>query len=239
MVEIHDGIYAVDIALYIEEFGMLVFSDFHMGYEEKLTSRGALIPRFQFKDTIARLDGVFNVVGGVETIVINGDVKNEFGSISTQEWRDVLKLFDYLAEKCEKIIIVKGNHDTMIGPIARKRSIEVRVDYKIGDVLIAHGDTISGKDKLKGVKVLLIGHDHPALGVREHRRVEMVKCFLKGTWKRKVLIVQPSFNVVVEGTDVLQGKFLSPYLSKGVKNFEVFVALGGEVLAFGKVGNIE
>ena len=31
-----------------------------------------------------------------EQVIINGDLKHEFGTISDQEWRDVLKIFDLI-----------------------------------------------------------------------------------------------------------------------------------------------
>lgn len=230
----------VDLALYVEERGLLVLSDFHIGYEEALQSR-ALLPRFQFNDTLTRLDGIFAKLKDkkISTIILNGDLKHEFGTISSQEWRDVLRLLDYLRQRCERIVIVKGNHDVQLGPIARKRDVEVVVYYRVGEILVAHGDEIMPAERTKSVKTIIIGHEHPALAVRDGRRVEMVKCFLKGKWKRKTLIVQPSFNLVVEGTDVLHGEFLSPYLQDGIESFDIYaVPRQGEVLYFGRIGNL-
>ena len=242
MVYITPHIEIVDLALYIPLSGTIIFSDFHIGYEEALASAGALIPRFQFGDTLKRLEGIFAALRGkaVKTIVINGDLKHEFGAISAQEWRNILKLLDYFAGKAERIIIVKGNHDVMLGPVARKRNLRMVTEYRVGESLIAHGDAIAEKTKLQGIRTIIIGHEHPALGVREHRRVELVKCFLKGVWKRRTLIVQPSFNLLVEGTDVLQGRFLSPYLQQPLGAFEVYaVPKPGEVLYFGRIRGLK
>lgn len=240
MVYIDKGIVAIDLALYIPAARAIIFSDFHVGYEEMLNTQGTLIPRFQLKDTLARLDGIFDRINEpVETVIINGDLKHEFGGISAQEWREVLKLLDYFSKKAERTIIVKGNHDVALGPIARKRKVEVVTDYVVGDILVSHGDEVADEEELKKIKTIIIGHDHPAIGVREHRRVETFKCFLKGKWKSKTLIVQPSFNVLVEGTDVLAGEFLSPYLQRAIGNFEAWVvARPDEVLYFGRIRNI-
>lgn len=240
MIKINLEVAAVDLALYIPKNKTLIFSDFHLGYEEALTSRGTLVPRFQFRDTIDRLEKIFALVGNVKKIVVNGDLKHEFGSISAQEWREVLKLLDYFAERCGKVVIVKGNHDAAIGAIARKRGIEIVKDCVIGSTLIVHGDKVIGTEKLEGIKTVIIGHEHPALGLRENKRFELFKCFLKGKWKGKALIVQPSFNLLQEGTDVLNGTFLSPYLKGAdLRNFEVWaVAKPGETAYFGKIKNI-
>jgi len=49
-----------------------------------------------------------------EKIIINGDLKHEFGNISEQEWREVLKLLAFIGGKCNEVIIVKGNHDWLV-----------------------------------------------------------------------------------------------------------------------------
>jgi hypothetical protein len=57
---------------------------------------------------------------------------------------------------------------------------------------------------------------------------------LKGTWKKKELIVMPSFNPLVEGTDIVKEQLLSPFLDK-IDDFEVWISRQEEVLNFGKV----
>lgn len=258
MISITNKIKIIDLALYIPKNEVLIFSDFHMGYEEVLNAQGILLPRFQFKDTITRLDSIFAQLKDkkIKTIVINGDLKHEFGSIRNQEWREVLHLIDYLAQHAEEVVIVKGNHDAMLNPIVQKRSIKLVVDYALDDILISHGDEIAEEEKQKKAKTIIIGHDHPAIGIRENNRREVFKCFLKRVWKKKMIIVQPSFNVLVEGSDILKEKALSPYLQDSLKNVEVWVvvernaqntreekpptaAKSHEVLYFGKVGDMQ
>ena len=233
--QIHKGIEMHDLGIYLAKHNALIFSDFHLGFEETLNTRGSLVPRFQFKDTITLLDKICaNIQQPIETIILNGDIKHEFGTITTQEWREVLKLIDFLLTKCKKIIIVKGNHDMTLSVIAKKRNMCIVKNLRMGDILIAHGDSIDKEALEKTVKTIIIGHDHPAFAVRDNRRVELFKCYLKGTWKRKTLIVQPSFNTVREGTDVLQGRFLSPYLGQQIDNFEVWV-VADQTRYFGRV----
>ena len=237
MVLITQDIDIIDLALHLKEHQTLIFSDFHIGYEEMLNKQGILLPRFQWDDIVKRLELTFSrIKKNIKTIVINGDLKHEFGSISSQEWREILKLFDYFSTKAEDVIIVKGNHDVMLEPIARKRNIHLVEDHRVGNILIMHGDEIAGKEKLEGIETLIIGHDHPAIGIREHRRTETVKCFLKGKWKRRTIIAQPSFNPLIEGSDIFKEKMLSPYLQQLLNGFEVWIIpQPGEVLYFGKV----
>jgi putative SbcD/Mre11-related phosphoesterase len=197
-IEIDKGIEIIDLALLVGD--VLVLADFHIGYEEALTKQGVLIPRFQFKDTMDRLEKIFNFLGknnkAIGTVVINGDLKHEFGQISMQEWREALKVFDFLAEKCDKIVLIKGNHDTILGPIAEKRALEVVEEFVVDDILIAHGHKLSETLNFNKCNTIIIGHEHPAVSLRENPdsvRVEKFKSFLKGKYKEKTLIVQPSF----------------------------------------------
>lgn len=235
--EISKSVEIIDLALYLRDFDTLVFSDFHVGYEEMLNKQGVLVPRFQFKDIITRLDKIFEKINKVKRIIVNGDLKHEFGTISEQEWRDSLKLLDYLGKHGEELVLVRGNHDTILGPIAEKRNLKIVEHFVLGEVLICHGDKIiqtAGK-----IKTIIIGHEHAAVSLQEGGRVEMFKCFLKGKFERKEIIVMPSFNPISYGSDVIKEKRFSPYLTGSLDNFEVFVVSEKEVLDFGKLKGLK
>lgn len=229
------GIEMVDLGLWIKEHKLLVFADFHIGYEEALNRQGILMPRFHFKDIIQRLGKILAKVKP-DVIIINGDVKHEFGRISEQEWRETLKLIEFLAKHCKRLLLTKGNHDTKLGPIAGKRNIEIIDSFIAGEILIIHGDKIP-KD-MKRFKTIIIGHEHPAVSIHERGRTEKFKCFLAGKYKTKQLIVQPSFNLVTEGTDVLKDKTLSPFLKQSLSSFNVYVA-ADKIYSFGKLKNLK
>ena len=346
--KVFNSIELIDLAIYINK--TLIFTDFHIGYEEALNKQGLLIPRFQFPEIITRLDSIFNKLKNykIDKIVVNGDIKHEFGTISDQEWRHTLKLLDYFGQHCKEIILVKGNHDTILGPIAKKRNVRVVEHYLIdlannnpaksaksmlpsiceqldsyeytdferdvterserdtrnpqgflsiphGDecrlpqskshtanrrqlrsmilpmpkrdsmkkifnnkislkniknksiiknkktineknnnILITHGDKIPDKNLLKKSKTIIIGHEHPAVSIREGPRAELFKAYLIGKWRGKNLIAQPSFNLVTEGTDVTKEKLLSPFLQQNLGNFDV-VVVADKMYKFGKL----
>lgn len=239
-----DNIQFIDLGIFIK--GHLILSDFHIGYEEALNKQGYLIPRFQFSEIILRLKKIFMALRNrqIVKIIINGDLKHEFGKISEQEWRLTLKLLDFLAEKCEEIILIKGNHDAILGKIAEKRNLRF-LDYYIIDnlknkynFLIIHGDRIPSDNIIKKSNCIIIGHEHPAVSINSGPRTEIYKCYLTGEWNKKFIIVQPSFNLVVEGTDVLKEKLLSPFLQGTLDNFDVYVA-EDKVYYFGKLRNVK
>jgi len=231
--EILKGIKIVDLGLFLVKEKVLIIADPHIGYEESLNKQGVLIPRLYFKDVIGRLEKILKKVKKLDMIVINGDVKHEFGTISDLEWRNTLKLIDFLGKHCKELVLVRGNHDKILGPISKKRNVKFVDNLIIRDKLITHGDKV---DVIDGVKTIVIGHEHPAISLNDKVKIEKYKCFLKGKFKGKNLIVQPSFNLVTEGSDVLRDKLLSPFL-KNINNFEVYI-VGEKVYDFGKLKNL-
>lgn len=227
--ELLKGIEVVDIGLFLKEHKTLIIADIHIGYEESLNKKGILVPRFQLKDVLKKLENIIEKTKP-ETIIINGDLKHEFGKISEQEWRDTLKILDLLT-KHSKVILVKGNHDTILGPIAEKRNVKVVDNVLIDNIYITHGDKIP--KIIPKVKTVIIGHEHPAITISDNNRKETFKCFLLGKWKRKNLIVMPSLNQVTQGSDILEQKLLSPFLTD-ISHFKVFV-VEDKIYDFGKV----
>ena len=234
MLKLSPNIFAIDLCIYLSDIKALIISDLHLGFEESLQKRGVLVPKSMFKQIIRRLDWILSQVP-VKKVVLNGDIKHEFGTISVQEWREVLRLIEFFDKKNIELLAVKGNHDTIFGPIARKKQVKEVKEACLKDLLIAHGDYVP--EKLS--KIVIIGHEHPAITLREKAKAEKFKCFLKGRFKRSVLIVMPSFNPLTEGSDVLKEGILSPLIAN-IGKFEVFVVndKSHEVMGFGKVENL-
>ncbi|MFA5175907.1 MAG: metallophosphoesterase [Candidatus Nanoarchaeia archaeon] len=228
-----ERVLAKDLFLYLEKEKILILSDLHIGLEEAMNKQGILLPRFQFQELVKRIEKVFKDLE-IKKIIVNGDLKHEFGTISNQEWSQTLKIINILSTKAE-LILVKGNHDTILGPIAEKKDIKVLEYYKVNDIYICHGHKIPENKDFKNSKLVIIGHEHPAISFKE-RPTEKFKCFLVGKYKNKTLIVQPSLNLVSEGTNVTKEKLLSPFL-KDLKDFEVFV-VEDKIYKFGKLKNI-
>lgn len=212
--------------------GTLVIGDVHLGYEESLNQSGVLIPRHQFEETIRDIKKIFEKLENKEKIneiVILGDLKHEFSRVSEQEWNDVFRFLEYLLAKCGKIVVVKGQHDTMLAPILAKfPAINFVGQYIAGEVAFVHGDEEIkfGKE----VKTIVKGDLHPAITIREGAKHETFKCFLVGKSGGQEIIILPSFLPIVEGTDVREYFEFS--------NYEVFI-VGDEVYDFGKVKNIK
>ena len=237
--EILPGIEILGKALWLSETKTLIIADLHIGYEEYLNEQGILVPRFQFSETKRELEELFKEKKiKPKTIVINGDLKHEFGEISAQEWKESLSIIDFLSEKCKNIILIKGNHDTILGPIAEKRNLKVKNFYLIKNkICILHGHKIFLDKAVHNAEILIIAHEHPAISLREGAKQEIYKCFLLGEWKKKKIIVMPSFLPITEGSDVSKEKLLSPFLHD-ISDFEIFI-IGDKIYRFGKIKDLQ
>lgn len=216
---------------------ILVFSDFHIGYEEYLFGKHIPI-RAQFDEIIKNLNQIFNLLKKegvkIKEIVVLGDLKHEFGEISDSEWKETLALIDYFLKKTKKIILIKGNHDNILGPIARKREVELKDYYKIGRICFLHGDKFY-KD-CEDCNILIMGHLHPAVTLIDLYKKERFKCFLRGKWSIAGLdksqncldvVILPSFIPLVFGYDLKDLDSLEEGFSfienKVLKNFEIII----------------
>ncbi len=228
------GIEINGLSLYLKKHGALVISDIHIGYEEALNKQGFLIPRFSFRDMKKSLK---KILKPFKMIIINGDLKHEFGTISRQEWNETIEFIDLLLEYTKELVLIKGNHDTILKPILSKRNLSIK-DYILLDrILIIHGHIIPPGHVMNKTETIIIGHEHPAVTIRENFRTERYKCFLKGKFKQKNLIVMPSFNPIFTGTDVLKERTISPFLKQDLGDFDVYI-VDDRVYYFGKLRDL-
>ena len=234
--QILKNIEAIGAGLFLKKEKILIISDLHLGYEESLVRNGVLIPRFQIEDIIKRFVKIAEKLGKINAVIINGDFKHEFGRTTRHEWLDSKKILEEFSKHCEKIIIVEGNHDIRLDTFKRGINLEIVKSIQLDEYLILHGEEIP-KEIPKEVKTIIIGHEHPAVSIRDEIRAEKFKCFLVGKWKGKNLIAMPAFNPVVEGTDVQKEKLLSPFLKQDLTDFTVYV-VADRIYRFGKLKNI-
>jgi len=233
--ELFRGVEIRGLGLFLRDSESLVFADVHLGYESELNKTGILVPMFQFSELAGQLKALLSETKPRQ-VIINGDLKHEFGTISRQEWREVLDFLDLLSGYDVKL--VRGNHDTILGPIADRKGVEVVDHVSLGTTYVTHGHKIPDNKDFQKAKTVIIGHEHPAIGLREEGRVEKVKCFLKGRWEEKNLVVLPSFSSIGAGVDVLQEKLLSPFLQQDISAFEAYGVEAGEVMYFGRLKDL-
>ncbi len=242
---IAENMLIADLCLYLEKSRALVFADLHLGYEEMLNRQGIMIPRVNYNEVKKRIERGFAELKArkkkIELIIVNGDLKHEFGVPSQQEWKEVLDMLEFLQEHCREIILIRGNHDNILGPIARWKGMKI-VDEFFAEhekALVLHGDKAIDETSAnyKNAKTLIIAHEHCAVTLREGAKSEKYRCFLKGNYDGKILIAQPAISAIAEGSDISKQNPLSPYLNQNLSEFEVFV-VEDRVYYFGRLKNI-
>lgn len=232
-------------SLYFLGKRILVLGDLHIGYGEYLNEQGIFLPLRQFKEMFHELKSVFKEIEKidgekrVEEIVVLGDLKHGFGRISAQEWKETKEILDFFKKKSEKVVLVKGNHDTMLEPIAKRKELKIRDFYIKEGICFLHGHKLFPECLDKKVRMLVLGHKHPAVLLSDEYKKEKYKCFLFGKWKGKQVIIMPSFFPFIEGSDIINDYeenklFIS---EKDLKEFDVRIPVPGEgeIYKFGKL----
>lgn len=219
---------------------ILVLGDLHIGYEEHLTKSGIFprVQLKEIIEKLNSIFWDLAMEGKkIKKVIILGDLKHEFNQISEAEWSETIKLLDYLDEKIikikvgkkedqnssvndknivnnqkqeERIILIKGNHDNILGPIAKKKEVVLKESYEYEGICFMHGDKLGkgiiDKKCFDGSKILILGHLHPAITLSDDYKREKYKCFLNGKWKingkTKEVYIIPSFSPISIGYDL-------------------------------------
>jgi len=229
--------------LFFPEKGILVIGDLHLGYEYQLQQSGVLIPEYQVKEIIEELKIIFNEIKQknlkLKKIVFIGDIKHSF----SYEWkeknyfREIMNfLEDYVKE--ENIILIKGNHDTIDYSFSDKLQ-----DYYIDkEIAFCHGHELFEEVFGEKIKTIVIGHLHPSVTLSDKQNIkrEKYKCFLAGKFRKKEIIIMPSFLTTIEGTTINSLEYeYEDYFSiiskSSLMNFECYVVGEKEVYDFGKI----
>jgi len=207
-------------ALYNKKDDLIVISDLHLGLEGSMTYKGSYVPEFQL-DEIKRDIKKCKVETNASRIIINGDLKTEFRGSMYSEKKEIEELYDLLEELFKEVIVIKGNHDTFIEGLTDDRDIKLKEKYYLeNEILYTHGHIdLETLDIQKEFKTILIGHEHPAIVMRDDIGIkEKLDCFLYGkTHQNKEIIVLPAFSKISNGTNINetpQSKLLSPILRK-------------------------
>jgi len=225
---IRRGFEIIGYGLYLEEKDTLIISDTHIGYEEALAEQGIFIPPIQtseMKNYIAEMIRESHA----SRLIILGDVKHEFGDVTRQEWRETTMLLEHLKNELGlKVEVVRGNHDNYLIPILKKLEIPFHDPCLIeGEYLFFHGHKPLPVEAFReDVKYIFMGHEHPALALRDRLGVKIkLKALLEGEFLGKKVYVLPAFSPLMPGTEVnIERDLLSPLLREA--DINMFKAYG-------------
>ncbi len=226
-----------DYYLLIEKSKVMVIADLHMGYEGVMQNQGIFFPRYQKRIILQRLDKIIKQQKPKE-IIINGDLKHEFGKNLRQEWKEIEEILQFLTSKVE-VSVVRGNHDNFLKTILSRYDIELKMCFERDGMILVHGHKEIEVEKCES---LIIGHEHPSLKLRDDvGAVINLPCFL--FHPERNIVVLPAFSPLAMGTDVLQANnedFLSPILRKiGCDDFKAYAISESVIMDFKRIRDIK
>jgi len=141
--------------------------------------------------------------------------------------------------------LIKGNHDNFVERYKEPFKLSVyRQQAQIGYYLLFHGEEMPNISKTKKIKMLIMGHEHPSIGISEITgRREKLKCFLLGSYLSIPLLVLPSISFYATGTDMLAEpaeRLLSPIFKHiDIDAMHAIVIGYGSTIDFGKLGKLK
>ncbi len=224
---------------------ILVVGDLHLGYADIVNKQGSMLTLNQTNKIIDIFENILERIKKEKLtpkkLIILGDVKHDFGKLNLSEKRQLIKFFNYLSQNFNEIIITKGNHDVGLEyGLKLYKKIKLVDVYEQGDYVFYHGHKKIESDK----HIHIIAHEHPRISITEKNKSEKFKCILAGNLdsktKNKDIIILPSFNPLLEGSDIMfTEQFISPVLNREiVDELNVFVINNNEVLSFGKLKDV-
>jgi putative SbcD/Mre11-related phosphoesterase len=219
------GLYAHESgAVWIAEFRTAVIADIHLGYSWAQRRRGELGPLadFQARDKLLKLADDLTP----ERIVFLGDLVHAPRPCQPErEW--IEQTIHELSERAE-LIAVRGNHDRAF---AREFG---HLPIRCVDVWSAEGITAAHGDKLHFAlpenHLLLLGHLHPCLGVRDASGAgRKLPLFLASS----ACLLLPAFSPFARGYDVIGGLPTDISGLFGKNEIQAFAASGKRVVPLG------
>ncbi len=243
--KIWEGVEAVPglPVVYIKGLDAIVCSDLHLGYEGTLADKGTFLPKMNLN----HIKGIMRRAAqktGASTVIINGDVKNEFSTVHTEELNEFIELAGFLTRDLgmKKIIVIKGNHDNFINRVTGREGIEVHEREAIlKGFLFFHGEELPGGN----AGFLIMGHLHPAVTLYDDAGLrEKMRCFLYGaTNAGDNLLVLPAMSYFAEGVSVnLEPVSRIAPIFKNVADVDSMRAMcigEGETLDFGSIRDLK
>ncbi len=77
------GAEIVDLGLLVDE--TLIIANLHLGYEQALNKDGIMVPRFQYKKILERLQEIIHRKTVIK-VIVNGDLETRVWKDNKQEW---------------------------------------------------------------------------------------------------------------------------------------------------------
>ncbi len=200
----------------------LIVAELHLGLEFELRRKNHVFVPLQHKKIARQLNALLKQTNAKRLIVL-GDLKHDVSGFEREEQKMLSEFIDAL--ECEQLILVKGNHDSLIEKKLFNPKLKIvpatgmvleEEGKKIG---LAHGHAWPSHEVLEA-DVLLLGHQHPGVKIIEKTGMHMQPVWLVGEIKaskkfgtrKQQAIVFPAFGSLTGYMAVNEGKrMLGPF----------------------------
>jgi putative SbcD/Mre11-related phosphoesterase len=234
-IELIDGLPVI----FIRSLNAIAVADLHLGYEGVMAKRGMFLPKVNLRKIVDVLAKSLNKTQA-KTIIVDGDIKNEFSRVDEEEFNELLDFIKFTKDSGVGLILIKGNHDNFVDRYRDPFSLKIYGnEAKMGRYIFFHGDELPGVVP-EDVDMLVMGHEHPAIGIFNRAgKKEKLRCFLYGEYEGKKLLVLPAMNYFASGSDIniIEKKDLLSPIFKYVNVDEMqAIPVGyGSTINFGKI----
>jgi hypothetical protein len=229
--------------LFFPKKGILVIGDLHLGYDSMIKEQGISLSFDQLEETKKELEIILKRIKALYTlkkIILLGDIKHHF-HFQREEISDLRNFLRFLEKYLprEKIILIKGNHDTFT-----LKDYQLKDFHIENEIAFTHGEQDFPELYNNKIKTIVMSHIHPAVLIKDKINIkkEKYKCFLVGKYKRKQFIILPSFFSIVEGTEIneytKQEKYQQIVSKNKLESFETYVVGKNGIYNFGKYGKL-
>ena len=221
-----------DRGLYLPDEDALVVADLHVGRDATSAVEMPLGERDDLTDRVGDLLAAFDPA----TVVVAGDFLHAFDRVPEGVEETAADVRDAVADAGAELVVVRGNHDSMLDSVLDSRGVPTREEYRGRATVVHHGHAEPDGEAARYV----VGHDHPAIEIEGARHA----CLLHGpgTYRGGDVFVLPAFNRLAPGTTV-NGARTSDFQSPVVTNADalrpiVWDSDAEETLSFPPLGKL-
>lgn len=227
---------------------LLLLADTHVGYEVELRRVKGVNVMSQTRRLVERVLELVDA-HNITSVAILGDVKHELPV--PRESAEEVRAFLSTVAKRVPMLLIPGNHDSLLQEIASGiDGVEVAPTrgVLIDRFLLVHGHVKPAKQDLEKADVVIMGHTHPAVVIRDEigyavkepallkmrtSRSRMCRALYGEPCKRRArlkIVVLPASHPLITGVDVREipqmaseGRTLLKYVEWKPEEVEIYL----------------
>ncbi|MEM3465933.1 MAG: metallophosphoesterase family protein [Thermoproteota archaeon] len=226
----------------------LVIADTHIGYEGEIRLKGIKLPSLT-KRILTRVLSLAEKTSARRLLIL-GDLKHTVYGPRGLEWMEIPEFMRRIVSRFEWVGVVPGNHDGDLYAVLPEGVELTDPDGVLSNgVLFTHGhkriDTILDKKGWSNVRIVVVGHFHPAVELLDDLGYRyVIPVWVKGLLNNTVeILLMPAFNenigkLIVNNPERISEE-LRGFLKTGSINLQEAEAYSLDLIFLGKIGQLE